>query len=323
MKLFLRRCLLLFSSMSMALSFMLSAKEPANDSLSALQQHQWRHGSTDCAENAEPPIEVFKYDASSYILRQNKCLSYEAPFIYVLFGTQKVLVLDTGATAEANHFPLYATVQSLIEQRQGVKSTSKLELIVMHSHSHGDHTAADQQFAGHDNVEIVDTKLDSIKQVFNLNNWPQGRATIDLGHRILTIIPIPGHQEESLAVYDANTQWLLSGDTLYPGLVYVKHWQAYRDSIKRLDEFVNNNKVSAVLGAHIEMKKDAGQFYEIGTDYQPNEAPLVLQASDVKTLHQVLDATADPDTHDFDRFKIIPMNFLQRTLSDFARWILN
>ena len=60
----------------------------------------------DCAKNEDPAVEVYRFDADTYILRQNKCVDFEAPFIYVLFGQHTVLVLDTGATADpiSSHF---------------------------------------------------------------------------------------------------------------------------------------------------------------------------------------------------------------------------
>ena len=35
------------------------------------------------------------------ILRQNMAIDYEAPFLYLLFGGDRALLLDTGATASA------------------------------------------------------------------------------------------------------------------------------------------------------------------------------------------------------------------------------
>ena len=65
---------------------------------SELDAKVWNHGSADCSSNRDPPIEVFRFDASTYILRQNKCLNFEAPFVYVLIGERQVFVQDTGAT---------------------------------------------------------------------------------------------------------------------------------------------------------------------------------------------------------------------------------
>jgi len=57
---------------------------------------QWIHGSSDCATNDDPPLQVHAFDEDTYILRQNKCHNFEAPFLYLLFGTEKALLLDTG-----------------------------------------------------------------------------------------------------------------------------------------------------------------------------------------------------------------------------------
>jgi hypothetical protein len=73
---------------------------PAYASPSAeLSDKVWNHGSEDCSSNKDPAIEVFQFDAATYVLRQNKCVHFEAPFIYVLFGEHTVFVQDTGAFA--------------------------------------------------------------------------------------------------------------------------------------------------------------------------------------------------------------------------------
>ena len=58
---------------------------------------KWIHGSPDCRANADPPHQVHALDEATYVIRQNKCLSYEAPFIYLLLGNRRGLLLDSGA----------------------------------------------------------------------------------------------------------------------------------------------------------------------------------------------------------------------------------
>ena len=36
-------------------------------------------------------------DANTFVLRQSMCTNYEGPFLYLLFGSEKVLLQDTGA----------------------------------------------------------------------------------------------------------------------------------------------------------------------------------------------------------------------------------
>ncbi|TDJ46030.1 MAG: hypothetical protein E2O52_05585 [Gammaproteobacteria bacterium] len=110
----------------------ISATDRSRAFASNLYQKKWIHGSADCKLNADPAIEVFRYDRSSYILRQNKCLGFEAPFIFVLLGEEKVLVLDTGATENAVDFPLYKTVRSLIRERSEQDGKTGKEILVIH-----------------------------------------------------------------------------------------------------------------------------------------------------------------------------------------------
>jgi len=56
---------------------------------------RWNHGAS-----GEQPIQVHAYDPHTYLLRQSKATSYEAPFLYLLFGNERAVLLDTGATAD-------------------------------------------------------------------------------------------------------------------------------------------------------------------------------------------------------------------------------
>lgn len=280
---------------------------------STLHEKRWNHGSSDCKSNTDPAIEVFRYDQSSFILRQNKCLSFEAPFIYVLLGNEKALVLDTGATKSALDFPLYETVQALIGEQT---------LLVLHSHSHSDHYASDHQFKGKPNVTLVSPNETAMTQFFDFDDWPNGEASIDLGGRELIIIPTPGHQEEAISVYDPHTQWLLTGDTFYPGYLYIKNWIDYKKSIARLVSFSDEHDISVVLGAHIEMTRKAGEYYPIGTTFQPNEARLALEPEDLAALNSAIITSNGPKEIVLDKFILAPMNALQKFISNTARWLI-
>jgi glyoxylase-like metal-dependent hydrolase (beta-lactamase superfamily II) len=203
-----------------AVALILAAHSVHASPPSDLNAKVWNHGAEDCRANRDPAIEVFRYDAATYILRQNKCVHFEAPFIYVLFGSHTVFVQDTGAVADPERSPLYQTVRDLISQRPA--PAPPLRLLVTHSHSHGDHTAGDSQFRGKLDVTLVEPDARSVREHFGFARWPEGIATIDLGGRELLVLPIPGHQAESIAVYDSHTRWLLTGDTLYPGELIVR-----------------------------------------------------------------------------------------------------
>jgi glyoxylase-like metal-dependent hydrolase (beta-lactamase superfamily II) len=248
------------------------------------------------------------------VLRQNKCLSYEAPFIYVLLGEERALVLDTGATEDAESFPIYDTVKALVGDR---------DLLVLHSHSHGDHYAGDAQFAGKPGVELVAPSSEGLAFFLSSIESEGGTYMVDLGNRELTLLKIPGHQEESIALYDARTRWLLTGDTVYPGLIYVKHWDAYLNSISALARFSEKHEVSAVLGAHIEMTASSGQLYPIGTVYQPDEAALPLTPALLIQLDDALQSTSSAETVHLGEMTVKPMNLVQKTLSKIAKFFMS
>lgn len=289
-----------------------TGNDPVGPVPSPLHQKQWIHGSADCKSNTDPAIDVFRVDQTSFVLRQNKCVSYEAPFMYLLSGKDKTVLLDTGATKGAADFPLHETVQSLLAE---IGEAEKRELVVVHSHHHTDHFSGDSQFAGQQSVTLVEPSGAAMRGFFAFEHWPNSEAHLDLGDRRLTIIPTPGHQEDAISLYDPQTKWLLVGDTIYPGLVRVKNWDEYTKSVARLAEFVQTHEVSAVLGAHIEMTNTSGKTYPIGTTYQPDEAPLVLAAEDIAALHAALQQLDGPSEILFDRFIVAPMGVVQKAVS--------
>jgi glyoxylase-like metal-dependent hydrolase (beta-lactamase superfamily II) len=278
----------------------------------ALDQVKWIHGSPDCSKGMDPPIQVFQQNKSTWVLRQNKCLSFEAPFMYLLLGDDRALLLDTGATDTPESFPLLTTVRSLVGERS---------LLVLHSHSHGDHRRGDTQFSGQTGVELVAPNAASLRAFLDKADGTGSDRSIELGGREVIVIETPGHQEESITLYDSQTRWLLTGDTVYPGLIYVKDWQAYRESISRLASFAQSHELAAVLGAHIEMTDKAGEYYPIGTVYQPHEAPLPLSPEVLQTLATALAKANGKETVPLDELVIQPMNALQRTLSNVARFL--
>ena len=282
-----------------------------------LAEKSWNHGSADCATNQDPAIEVFEFDSDTYILRQNKCVNFEAPFIYVLFGKHTVFIQDTGASADAGEFPLYDTVQSLIAQRH----RHELKILVTHSHSHRDHRAADPQFRGKPGVTLIEPNAKDVREYFGFSAWPEGSATVDLGGRLLEVVPAPGHQDEGIAVYDSRTGWLLTGDNLYPGRLYVKNWNEYRSSMRRLVEFSKSHRISAVLGTHIEISS-SGKLFEAGSTFQPDEADLALTAQDLSKLDQALQAAGnEPKEIVLAKFVVVPIGAFWRMLSNVLGWL--
>ena len=104
----------------------------------------WDAGAEDCSKHAASPIEVHAYNADTYILREDLCATWEAPFMYLIIGSKQALLIDTGDVADPKLMPLASTVMGLLP----VAGSAKLPLIVVHSHTHLDHRAGDTQFQG-------------------------------------------------------------------------------------------------------------------------------------------------------------------------------
>ncbi|MHC5211898.1 MAG: MBL fold metallo-hydrolase [Planctomycetota bacterium] len=247
----------------------------------------WVHG--DCPE---PGIQVHAYDANTYILRQSMCTNFEGPFIYLLFGEDKVLQLDTGAGG----VPIGNTVYGLIDDWLLAQGKASIELVVAHTHSHGDHTAGDGQFSGQPDTTLVGTSTNAVKAFWGWSDWPNDVVSYDLGGRVVDVLAIPGHQEASIAVYDRETALLLTGDTLYPGFLFIfgaisgGNFAKYQASIQRLVDFVADKPVAWVLGTHIEMTATPFVAYPYGTSFQPLERVLQLNRHHLKELNTAVQA---------------------------------
>lgn len=242
----------------------------------------WNQGSEDCAKNPEPPIQVHQYNAQTFVLRESLCATYEAPFIYLLVGKTKALLIDTGAVADAKTMPLAETVISLLP-----KGEPRLPLLVVHTHGHLDHRSGDDQLRALRDVEVVATDLESVKRRFEIADWPNGIGQIDLGERIIDVIPTPGHYPSHLAYYDRQTGLFFSGDFLLPGRLLIADTDADLASARRVAKFVEQHPITYVLGGHIELDKSGKTFF--GTQYHPNERPLQLTKQDLLALPGIVE----------------------------------
>jgi glyoxylase-like metal-dependent hydrolase (beta-lactamase superfamily II) len=234
---------------------------------------RWSTGGPNCLEL--PAWQIHEYNPSFYILRESGCIHYEKPFLYLIFGRDKALLEDTGA----GNVETAPVVMDLIA-RWGArnKRTGPVPLVVLHSHSHGDHTAGDPGFKDLPDVQVVSATVAALQKAFAIRTWPTDVVPIDLGGRVLDLIPIPGHDVAGIALYDRQTGILLTGDSVYPGRLYVTDaaFPAFVASHRRLVEFTRDKPVAHVLGTHIEQTSTPFLDYPRGTKYQPDEHVLEL-----------------------------------------------
>src|SRR5437762_981488 len=173
----------------------------------------WLTGGPNCL--AIPDWQVHEYNEDFYILRESGCINAEKPFLFLMFGDNKALLEDTGVASATDKsvIPTASVILDLLAKWAKRKNHAPVSLVVIHSHSHGDHTAADPQFKALPNVQFVAATPQEIQKASGIKTWPTDIGQIDLGKRIVDVIPIPGHDVASIALYDRETGNLMTGDS--------------------------------------------------------------------------------------------------------------
>lgn len=249
----------------------------------SLEVH-WNAGAPDCAATPQSPLQVHAYEPQTLILRQSPCADFEANFVYLLIGSDRALLIDTGAVADPQRMPLAKTVLDLLPAKNG----AELPLLIVHTHGHADHRAGDAQFASLPSVRIAPTELPEARTFLGLDDWPNGVARIDLGGRSVEVVATPGHHPGHMSFYDGRTGLFFSGDFLLPGRLLIDDVDAYRDSAVRAAEFLKARPATHILGGHIELGLD-GRAYPSGAQHHPRERPLQLSRHDLLALPAALD----------------------------------
>jgi hydroxyacylglutathione hydrolase len=266
---------------------------------------QWIHGSRRGAGRSGPVFQAQAYDRHTFVLRQSKAASYEAPFLYLLFGNDRALLLDTGAGKQTEARPLRDTVDELIASWLGEHPRDGYELVVAHTHGHNDHVAGDAQFADRPGTSIVGRELTAVQEFFGFTSWPDQTVQFDLGGRLLEITGSPGHHRAAITIYDPWSGFLLTGDTVLPGRLYAPDYPAFLATMDRIAELAASRPVTHVMGCHIEMTRTPGRDYPLGCTYQPNETSLQMTVQQLTAIRDAARSVAgQPGAHRFDDFLI-------------------
>lgn len=239
---------------------------------------RWTYGSNVAAKNRDPRVQVVQYNEDSFVLRQNVCVHWEAPFTYLLFGNKGALLIDSGATAEAQHYPLRKTVDAIIARWGQARGRSKVPLTI--ALTSGEDVAQNQgliQFAGRPDTTIVPKPLEVMKRFYGLgDSWPSGTGRIDLGDRVIEAIPTPGTHKDGVSFYDPYCDFLFTGDLLFPGKINIGNDGDFIASLERLKDFAARQPVKWILGGHVEMMFVPGKYYPRFATYKPYERVLEL-----------------------------------------------
>jgi len=194
---------------------------------------------------------------------------------YLILGTNKALLFDTG--------------MGISNMRKLVEGLTKLPVSVLNSHTHNDHIGDNWRFNDIYGMDTDFTRANakgSTKDAqdelapgqicgelpagfnpqeyrtrpFHISHWLHDGDTINLGGRVLKVLATPGHTPDSIALLDAGNGLLFTGDTFYPGPIYLYRPEtdldAYVASVKKLAALVPT--LQLLLPAHNEPVADPG-----------------------------------------------------------------
>ena len=270
----------------------------------------WIHGSVSAKANTDVRIQVHRYNEHTYILRQNPAIHWEAPFMYLLMGNERAVLLDTGATEEEEFFPLRETVDKVLRRWSSAQNVEMPELLVLPLGSDQSQTAALAQFANKPYTTVIAPGSGERASLVT-------QQQLDLGGRVLSVIPTPGLDASSITLYDPWSDLLLTGNAFYPGRLVIRDFQAYRNSLDSLVQFMYEESISYVFGGRIEMTNRPGLDHRLRSNYRPGEHSLQLEPQLLETALQAVNLiNGETDIRILDDF--ILMNGVGRGARDWG-----
>jgi len=179
---------------------------------------------------------------------------------YLLIGTSKAIMFDTGS-GENQAINGYK-IKHIIDQLTQIPTT------LLMSHFHFDHN---QNISEFNNVGFPDLPFlrqsVGVNDIYNftaedlflgnypsqvrVNEWYPVNTDIDLGNRIIQVVNIPGHTNESVAIIDKTNKMAFLGDYLYNGGLFLfdnNDLAVYKESIEYLISILNDDY--KLYGAH-------------------------------------------------------------------------
>lgn len=198
---------------------------------------------------------VAKLDEHSFAIAEPRYDQHNVN--YLLAGDTRAVLFDTGPGVR--------------DIRPVVASLTDRPVTAAFSHLHFDHIGGQASFASvasldHPSIRSRVASDDRFtptllqhgaagRPTFRITEWWTPDTDVDLGGRVLRVLSVPGHTPESLALYDAESGRLFSGDYLYPGDLFAfvpgSDLAAYRETARRLLALSASRPDLAIYGAHV------------------------------------------------------------------------
>lgn len=258
---------------------------------SSAQQAEWcknlprpAYSKLERVPTADPWFEVYKIRPGIFAIYEPHQL--EEVISYLILGSDKALLFDTG--------------MGISNMQAVVAGLTKLPVSVLNSHTHNDHVGDNWRFSevyGMDTdftranargskedaqAELApdeicgalpagfDTKAYATK-AFHITHWLHNGDKIDLGGRTLKVISTPGHTPDAIALLDEKDGLLFTGDTFYPGPIYL-----YRPETD-LDAYVASVQKLAAMAPHLRLLLPAHNVPVADPSYLPRVVVAIQQ----------------------------------------------
>jgi glyoxylase-like metal-dependent hydrolase (beta-lactamase superfamily II) len=258
----------------------------------------------------EPWFEIYRIRPGVFALYEPK--QFEEVISYLILGQKRALLFDTGLGVGK----ISAAVTRL----------TSLPVTVTNSHTHFDHVGGNAEFQDIRNRDLPYTREnmrgetnpysrdtlapERLCGALPPGTKPKSYATrpwkttqtlrdgerIDLGGRELEVIFTPGHTPDSLVLLDRENGLLFTGDTFYPGPIYLftaeTDFAAYAQSVAKL----------AGLAPQITLLLPAHNVPVAPPAYLPRLAEAVHQVQSGKASSQVVEGHRE---FSFDGFSLL------------------
>ncbi|MGI6665162.1 MAG: MBL fold metallo-hydrolase [Christensenellaceae bacterium] len=156
--------------------------------------------------------------------------------VFLIEGSEKAMLVDTGyGTGD-----LKACIASLTDK----------PIFVVNTHADGDHVGCNAQFS---EIYMHPAEMDrywqrneeTAKQTTVSPIWEGD--TIDLGGKTFRVVLIPGHTPGSIALLYEEKGWLISGDSVQQGTIFMfgpgRNIYAYIESMRKLNALSGFTKI--------------------------------------------------------------------------------
>ncbi len=279
-----------------------------------LPREAWSHYPK--VEQPDKWFEVYKLTDTVYAIYEDG--QFEEVISYLVLGDEKAALIDTG--------------DGIGDIKKLVGGLTDQPIMVVNTHTHGDHIGGNHQFTEVAALETEFSKERALKgqtkeqmghyldgdmvwkplpeyfdaetwriHPFKVTRWLRDGDKIDLGGRELRVVHTPGHSPDSVCLLDEKNKLFWTGDSFYPAPIYI-----YAPTTN-LDQFIQSfakmvelmPKYEWVMPSHNEPKIEKHLIKEC------YEAAKSIKAGTAGPYTEGVAAGIKVHRYDYDRFSLI------------------